>query len=293
MKRFFSLLLIVSISTSLAFADAYREALVKYVNGTQDNIEQLQQSLGFAMQQVFPDNPEKAAQILGEYFSTQASEDIADIYEPSFRKYVSREDLDQLLQMYSDPRYQEMSRRSAQVMAELAQSPEFAQFTNQLTSAIQSITVGGTPEPLPVSASVTADYRQLFHSFYNEAQIGETLNKTYTPVVDMIESSLSKAGVKDAKTIASTVLSYISSNTETLFLNIYSNVFTQDDLHLLIEASASPAQKKATQATQEVVTNPFTFAAAILTKMSSWLQSHYPDYAEPFDKSLQELQKLQ
>lgn len=293
MKRFFSVLLFVSISTSLVWADAYREALVTYVYGTQDNIEQVQQSLGIAMQKVFPDNPDKAAQILAEYFSTQGAEDLADIYEPSFRKYVTQDDLNEIIKVYSDPRYVELSQRSTQMMAQLSQSPEFAQFAQQLSAAMQSIVTGVKPEELPVSASVTANYKQLFHRFYEEAQIGETMTETYKSVVEMIESTLANNGVKNAKEIGASVLSYISTNAETLFLNMYSKVFTTDDLNLLIEAAAMPAQKKVTKATQEVVADPFKFASDIITKMSSWLQAHYPAYAEPFKKSLQEIQKLQ
>ncbi len=293
MKRFFSLLLFVSISASMVWADAYRDALVTYLGGTQENMEQVKQSLGTVLQSVFPDNSGKAAQIMTEYLSTQGIEDIADIYEPAFRQYVSIEDLQELSKLYADPRYQEMSQRSAKLVAEAAQSPEYAQFSSQLTTAIQAIATGGKAEPLAVSADVSDEYRQLFHTYYVESQIGDAMNDAYKPVISMLESSLSNNGIKNAKSIATSVYTYISANSETLFLNIYSKAFTEEDLHLLIEASTSPAQKNAMRATREIVSDPIALTTSMLTKMYAWLQVHYPDYAKPFRTVLDELQKME
>lgn len=289
MKRIFSFVLFVSMCSSFVLADAYHDALVTYIKGSKENLEQVEQSLGDAMQAVFPNNAEKAAQIITEYFSTQGNEDIADIYEPAFRKYVSLEDLQELAKIYKDPRYMEMSQRSVKVMAELTQSPEYTQFTNQLTTAIQTIAAGGNPQPLPVSASVSEEYQQLFHTYYVESQIGEALNEAYKPVIGMMETALTNKGVKNAKSIATSIVAYVSANTETLFLNIYSKAFTQDDLNLLIEASASPAQKHAMSATKEIVSDPVALMTSLLTKMSAWMQANHPEYAGPFNRVLEEL----
>ena len=259
MKRIFSLLLFVSIASSMVFADAYRDALMNYVNRSQDDLNRIPQALGSFLQVAFPGDSAKAVQIMTEYISTQAAEDLADIYEPAFRKYVSLDDLNELENLYSDPHYQGMMQRSAKV----------------------------------VNASISEEYRQLFHTYYVESQIGEAMNGAFKPILGMLEQSLIENGSKNAETMVATVASYISDNMETLYLNIFSKTFTQDDLHLLIEASASPAQKHTMEATMETVSDPFGFSASLLTKMSTWLQGHYPAYAEPLNKVIEELKRMQ
>ena len=293
MKRIFSLLLFVSIASSMVFADAYRDALMNYVNRSQDDIDRIPQALGSILQMTFPDDSAKVTQIMTEYVSTQAAEDLADIYEPVFRKYVSIDDLNELERIYSDPRYQGMLQRSAKVLPEVKQSPEYAQFITYFSTAMRKIALGNKPEPLPVNASISEEYRQLFHTYYVESQIGEAMNEAFKPILGMLEQSLIENGSKNAETMVATVASYISDNMETLYLNIFSKTFTQDDLHLLIEASASPAQKHTMEATMETVSDPFGFSASLLTKMSAWLQVHYPAYVESFNRALEELKRMQ
>ena len=293
MKRIFSLLLFVSIASSMVFADAYRDALMNYVNRSQDDIDRIPQALGSILQMTFPDDSAKVTQIMTEYVSTQAAEDLADIYEPAFRKYVSLDDLNELERIYSDPRYKGMLQRSAKVISEVKQSPEYAQFITYFSTAMRKIALGNKPEPLPVNASISEEYRQLFHTYYVESQIGEAMNGAFKPILGMLEQSLIENGSKNAETMVATVASYISDNMETLYLNIFSKTFTQDDLHLLIEASASPAQKHTMEATKEIVSNPVALSVSLMTKMSTWLQGHYPAYAEPFDKVLEELKRMQ
>ena len=293
MKRIFSLLLFVSIASSMVFADAYRDALMNYVNRSQDDIDRIPQALGSILQMTFPDDSAKVTQIMTEYVSTQAAEDLADIYEPAFRKYVSLDDLNELERIYSDPRYEGMLQRSAKVISEVKQTPEYTQFITHFSAALQTLAAGGTPEPLPAYASISKEYRQLFHTYYVESQIGEALNEAFKPAVKTLEQSLIDNGSKDAKSITASVVTYISDNMETLYLNIFSKAFTQEDLNLLIEASASPAQKHTMEATKEIVSNPVALSVSLMAKISTWLQGHYPAYAEPFNKVLEELKRMQ
>lgn len=277
----------------MVFADAYRDALMNYVNRSQDDLNRIPQALGSFLQVAFPGDSAKAVQIMTEYVSTQAAEDLADIYEPAFRKYVSLDDLNELENLYSDPHYHGMMQRSAKVLSEVKQSPEYAQFITYFSTAMRKIALGNKPEPLPVNASISEEYRQLFHTYYVESQIGEAMNGAFKPILGMLEQSLIENGSKNAETMVATVASYISDNMETLYLNIFSKTFTQDDLHLLIEASASPAQKHTMEATMETVSDPFGFSASLLTKMSAWLQVHYPAYVESFNRVLEELKRMQ
>ena len=293
MKRIFSLLLFVSIASSMVFADAYRDALMNYVNRSQDDIDRIPQALGSFLQVAFPGDSAKAVQIMTEYVSTQAAEDLADIYEPAFRKYVSLDDLNELENLYSNPHYQGMMQRSAKVLSEVKQSPEYAQFITYFSTAMRKIALGNKPEPLPVNASISEEYRQLFHTYYVESQIGEAMNGAFKPILGMLEQSLIENGSKNAETMVATVASYISDNMETLYLNIFSKTFTQDDLHLLIEASASPAQKHTMEATKEIVSNPVALSVSLMAKMSTWLQGHYPAYVESFNRVLEELKRMQ
>ena len=277
----------------MVFADAYRDALMNYVNRSQDDLNRIPQALGSFLQVAFPGDSAKAVQIMTEYVSTQAAEDLADIYEPAFRKYVSLDDLNELERIYSDPRYEGMLQRSAKVISEVKQSPEYAQFITHFSAALQTLAAGGTPEPLPVNASISEEYRQLFHTYYVESQIGEAMNEAFKPIVGMLEQSLTDNGIKNAKTIVASVMTYISDNMETLYLNIFSKAFTQEDLNLLIEASASPAQKHTMEATKEIVSNPVDLSVSLMTKMSTWLQVHYPAYVESFNRALEELKRMQ
>ena len=277
----------------MVFADAYRDALMNYVNRSQDDIDRIPQALGSILQMTFPDDSAKVTQIMTEYVSTQAAEDLADIYEPAFRKYVSLDDLNELERIYSDPRYEGMLQRSAKVISEVKQSPEYAQFFTHFSAAMQTLAAGGTPEPLPAYASISKEYRQLFHTYYVESQIGEAMNGAFKPILGMLEQSLIENGSKNAETMVATVISYISDNMETLYLNIFSKTFTQNDLHLLIEASASPAQKHTMEATMEIVSNPVALSVSLMTKMSTWLQGHYPAYVESFNRALEELKRMQ
>ena len=289
MKRFLTLVCVAVMATSL-WADAYRDALMKYL---QFNSNEQKEVLNAVASHLTSDSASLSAKALAEYMSTQMVVDLADFYEPSFRKYVSIEDLQQLEQMYSDPRFADITKRSAAVIANMAQSAEYMAFIRQFQSSLMAMATGqGLPQDLPIPDTISEQYVQAFQQYYQQARVEEATMASFRNMTPMLTSSLRSAGVKNAEEMVANLIAYTQRNIPTVIMSLMSKTMTLDDMQLLNSVTSTPAYQHVMDATIEVAGNPIVMAKTLIGKMVSWMDTNYPDAAGQFRQVQQALEMM-
>ena len=287
MKRFLTFVCVAVMATTV-WADAYRDALVKYL---QFNSNEQKEVLNAVASQMASDSVSRSAQALAEYMSTQMVTDLADIYEPSFRKHVSIEELQQLEQTYSDPRFAEITKRSAEVIRNMAQSEEYMAFIRQFQTSITAMVTGqGLPQDMPIPETISEQYVQAFQQYYQQARIDEATMTTFRNMAPMLTNSLRSAGVSNAEEMVNNVIAYTQRNIPTVVLTLMNKTMTLDDIQLMNSVTSTPAYQHVMDATIEVSGNPVEMAKTLLNKMVSWMETHYPDAVGQFQQVQQALQ---
>lgn len=272
------------------WADAYRDALENYL---QFNSNEQKEVLNAISAQLVADSSSRSAKALAEYMSTQMVTDLADIYEPSFRKYVSIEELQQLKQFYSDPRFAEIAKRSADVISNMAQSGEYMAFLNQFQTAVAAMVTGqGLPQDLPIPEAISESYVLAFKRYYQQARIDEATMASFRNMAPMLTSSLRSAGVKNAEEMVSNLIAYTQRNIPTVIMTLMSKTMTLDDMQLLNSVISTPAYQHVMDATIEVAGNPIAMAKTLVGKMVSWMDTNYPDAAGQFQQVQQALEMM-
>ena len=289
MKRILTLVCVAALATFL-WADAYRDALMKYL---QFNSNEQKEMLNAVASHIASDSASRSAKALTEYMSTQMVVDLADFYEPSFRKYVSIEDLQQLEQMYSDPRFADITKRSAAVIANMAQSTEYMAFIRQFQSSLMAMATGqGLPQDLPIPDTISEQYVQAFQQYYQQARVEEATMASFRNMTPMLTSSLRSAGVKNAEEMVSNLIAYAQRNVPTVIMLLMSKTMTLDDMQLLNSVTSTPAYQHVMDATIEVAGNPIAMAKTLVGKMVSWMDTNYPDAAGQFRQVQQALEMM-
>lgn len=289
MKRILSIVCVVVMATSM-WADAYRDALMKYL---QFNSNEQQELLNAISAQITTDPNSQGAKALTEYMSTQMITDIADIYEPSFRKHVSIEDLQQLEQQYSDPRFADITKRSAAVIANMAQSTEYMAFIRQFQSSLMAMATGqGLPQDLPIPDTISGPYVQAFQQYYQQARVEEATMASFRNMTPMLTSSLRSAGVTNAEEMVSNLIAYTQRNIPTVILTLMNKTMTLDDMQLMNSVTSTPAYQHVMDASIEVTGNPIAMAKTLLGKMVSWMETNHPDHVAPYKQLLQTFEMM-
>ena len=287
MKRFLSLVCVAIMATTM-WADAYRDALENYL---QFNSNEQKEVLNAISAQLVADSSSRSAKALAEYMSTQMVTDLADIYEPSFRKYVSIEELQQLKQFYSDPRFAEIAKRSADVISNMAQSGEYMAFLNQFQTAVAAMVAGqGLPQDLPIPEAISESYVLAFKRYYQQARIDEATMASFLNMAPMLTSSLSSAGVTNADEMVANLIAYTQRNMPTVIMTLMIKTVTLDDLQLLNIVTSTPAYQHVTDASIEVAANPMVLVKTLIGKIVSWMETHYPDAVGQFQQIQQALE---
>ena len=286
MKRLISSVVLAVMLCLPMLADSYHDALVQYMSGS-DAVDMSKYShmLQPMAEKVFPGD-KKAARAFTEYMTTQMILDIVDIYEPSFRKYVSQEELNELINLYSDPKYATLNKRWEQVVSDSQHSTEYQVFVLQLSQGIQEILQDKPAQDLQMADDVSKEYSDVFYQYFSLSGIDEMLRNVYRSVLsDMIQ----QYDVSNPQAKMDEVLDYAIRNVPKVLLSMCQNVLTIDDLRLLITLSENPAYRHSQQAIAEGTSNVMAMAVTLIRKMAEWMEVHYPKYAAPLNQTLQVL----
>ena len=295
MKKLLSILALCALCVC-ANADAYRDALVRYlqVDNTMDR-EQYEKKIKPIFTRLYPGSEDKTYAIMEEYMTSQMMNDMVDIFEPAFRKHVSEADLNDLIAIYSDPRYKEINRRSSNISENLATSEEYINFAKRFQTAAIAISNGQeVPEDNYQPADVPGDYAQAFMQYYKDSKLDETMMAMFRSIGNMLAESMRKEGKPDADKKIEAIMNYAADNLPLIMMSVYHKAaITKDDLQYMTAVSTKPSSIRSIEALQEILVNPVQFAADMLKKLTNWMDAHHPDYAGQLHKTVDELEKMQ
>ena len=282
MKRLFSILL-VALAWMPLCADSYHDALVSYLlNSDVASKEQMEEQLRPLIQQALPDEPKEANIILKRYVSTRLMNDLADIYDPAFRKHVSEEDMQKMAQIYSDPRFAEIQTKMLATLTNLQSSADFQNLTASMASAMQTIMSGKKPQPLAVNSTIPKDYVEQFGLYYKASQMGELVNQTFAGVSEMLTAQLRNNGVANAEQVTAQLMEYLSGSMPAIMTQLVYKSLSKEDLQMLVDASCSPAYQHTVDAVSEILSDPIGLSIQMMTKMGDWIKinsnRHYKSF---------------
>ena len=287
MKRILSTLLLAAVMCLPTFADSYREALSKYLQtGGMVDAKQYKQMLQPIAENIFPDNIEQGNAILAEYASTQMTEDVTDMFLPAFRNHVSELELNELVATLSDPRFAEIQQRAMAILNDANQSAEFQEFVNQYQMALMLIIQGEKPTDIPVDASIPQNYRQTFMQYYHASKADDIMMSSFRSMTAMLTEALRKEGFEHPEQTVEELIQYTQRNLPNVLISSYYNVLSIKDLQTLTQVAGTPSYQHAMDAVTEVATDPMQLGIALLTKMTDWMYLHFPQYAVPFQQTL-------
>lgn len=287
MKRILSTLLLAAVMCLPTFADSYREALSKYLQtGGMVDAQQYKQLLQPIAESVFPDNIEQGNAILAEYASTQMTEDVTDMFLPAFRNHVSELELNELVATLSDPRFAEIQQRAMAILNDANQSAEFQEFVNQYQMALMLIIQGEKPTDIPVSASIPQNYQKAFMQYYHASKADDIMMSSFRSMTAMLTEALRKEGFEHPEQTVEELIQYTQRNLPNVLVSSFYNVLSIKDLQTLTQVAGTPSYQHAMDAVTEVATDPMQLGIALLTKMADWMYLHFPQYAVPFQQTL-------
>ena len=296
MKRFFTTtLLVVSLCVCVS-ADAYRDALLTYLQyGNEMSNEQYENNVKPTLDPLFPDSADKTNAIIKEYMSSQMMADMVDIYEPAFRKHVSEEDLKELIKINSDPRFAEINKRASEAAVAFNSSEDFAALMQQIQYAAQAAVQGRKlPEDIPVPTDISEEYQKAFMQYYTDSKVDETIMTMFQSLGDMLSMQLLKEDADESKKRVKGLMEYIGRNMSTIMMSIYYKAeISAADLQTLSEAAVKPACGRAMDAVKETIGNPIQLSIDMFGKLTKWMESHHPEYAAQLQGIVDIMKKMQ
>ncbi|MBQ9340120.1 MAG: hypothetical protein IJS13_07295 [Paludibacteraceae bacterium] len=294
MKRYFSLLIVGIVSYGALYADSYRDALKVYLSNNNSNSAQYESTLGEAFAKAFPQetDKEKIGQIMSEYAATQMADDMADIFLPSFKKYVSEAELKELIELYQNERFAALQNKSAAIMSGLVNDEDYLQFMNSFGTALGNIVTGQPVVDLPVPANITESYVKTFNTYYEDSMLDEMIGGMFESVYDMVKKGLIGQGMENVDDVIEKVKKYTATNMRTVLLVTFHKAYSEDDIKYMSLATASDAYRHSMQATMDVVSNPLALSLNLFEKMSAWLKANYPQYGAAFDELISTMKTM-
>ena len=266
------------------YADAYRDALWRYLqNGASMSPQQFQGQLRSVVEKNYPNNQDKALKVLTLYGTTQLQEDLLDIYEPAFRKHVSQQELDLLNEVATYPDYDQLVNRIADALTNFQNSPEYAEFAEMLTVAVDDIANGRKPKDVTIPASIPEDYIAAFRTFYTESKSDQIVTSSFSSARQTLSDLFRSANLPDVESLVNRIMDYMAVNMFAVMTRVFYNVATKDDLLFLTTLAQSPAQQHAKDAEIEILAyNQVLVASKLINKMCTWMDKHAPELAAPF-----------
>jgi hypothetical protein len=274
-------------------ADNYRDALKSYLQkGNVIDESQYKQMFMPLAQSLYPNEADKVAGIFGEYLSTKLVDDLVDIYMPSFTKHVTEAELAELTEIFSNPRYADITKRSSSVVTNMQQSPEYQKFMGEYQQAMMDIMQGKTPKNIAVPANISEEYIKEFNQYYKGANIDGVVSASFKSMSGMLVNMLKQQGISNAEEIVDKLIVYTDKNMPSVMVAIFHNTLTLQDIQDLSSLTKNTAYQHALQAVAEISSNPMQLGATVISKMADWMQVTHPQYAEPLKKTAKQLQSL-
>lgn len=293
MKRIILMVVMTMVLCGQGIADTYHDVFAQYMQrGNVIDKGMYEQTMRPVIEQLFPAESDQVAAVFREYAASQLMTDIVVIYEPTFRQYVSEDELNELVGIYSDPRFAALEARSAELLANMTNTDEYNAFIAQFQQAAVAI-VSGQPVPadIAVPASIPAEYANVFRRYYTSSRTEATLMTTFNSMFDMLANMLRQNGVANPEEKINALVYYANRNLPNTMMTLFYRVMSVEDLQLAIGLTERPSYNHSMEALLAVSSNTAQIAAELYSNMADWMETHYPQYATPIRQLAVELSK--
>lgn len=198
-----------------------------------------------------------AQRLTEDYNKTQKKEDVAASMVPYYKKAMTLEQLKEVAAALS-------SEQAQRAYALSQTSIQHSTTSTEMVLAIMALAAGETPAPL-TPKECTPAYRELAERFSRLLNLKGNIET-------MLQKPLPKEEGTDDKMsdFMDRYRTYFADNIETLMLNIYIGVLSEEDLRILCDIFQKPSGQAAMKAIQYMAEDPFTLASSMNEKFRTW-----------------------
>ncbi|MBR1789243.1 MAG: hypothetical protein IJ762_08680 [Bacteroidaceae bacterium] len=248
-KIIFLALMLMSGMTAVA-QDSYSEALkaLANVNPMMDSSlkpAEMKQGLAEVNRSLMKNYDEKTSnELVDRYLNTQFASDLIDkMMLPSFKKYVTENELREVAAQMSTP---EGKTFTEETIAMLQKPEAMGELTQCVTSITASVMKGETPAPVKANSKIKKDYVELWNRFYDAGGMTVMTEQLFTGMGLQFSQS---AGAKIWEKLAAPM----KSNFKVMLLNMARHCVSKESLEFGIKFASLPASKHVTEASVDML----------------------------------------
>lgn len=198
---------------------------------------------------------QKSVQLAQEYSRSQKTYDAIEIMLPYYKKAMTLGQLQGLVD--------ELNTEGARRAWELSQTD--IETTPEAVAAMVLLAAGVTPPPLEAK-ECTPEYKALVHDFLE-------LNGTKDGIHAIFQSALPETETEDSvSTYLENSIKYLVDNMETIMLNHYIDVLSEEDLRLLCDIFRKPSGQAARKAILYMAENGDAISTDKALRFKTWVE---------------------
>lgn len=271
MKKF--LLIILCCLTSLGYAqDSYRKALNAYLQSNNTDLgSQAQKILPFLQRSM----GDTVANVFVEYMQAQMYSDIADSYEPIFRKYVSESELNELSKWNKRERTKQIQQKSLDLVTSLNNENKLFEKMQPYMVGLTALMHGEQPDSIPAK-QLSPTYKQQLQTFMDANHLGEIFDNITQTLVSQTSSIINNEQTKQD------VYNYTIAFIDNMIIDIFSEIFSEDDLKYVNKQAKTPAAQHAAEAQAEMMKDPIAYSQNYYDNIIKWVENNHPEYTQQF-----------
>ncbi len=261
-------------------ADEYHELLKESINSDllsddgelQQLIPLLQASMG-----------EDVGNLFAEYAQKQLADDIATMYEPTYKKYVSADDLKWIIAWEKNERNKEINRKVIAKVSAINQDSQIMQYLQEIATGISNIMKGESVTPLS-EISCTNSFRKAFNQYIESANLQEVMQQMMDGVMAQMAKQNKLSTSQLSEQTKKALSTYSFEATQNLCLLLLKDTLSEEDLLFVAQNTQSVEYQHLQKAAIELASNPDLVGNGLLEGFSKWVEATHPDKKEAVEK---------
>lgn len=272
--------------SGMAQAETYREALKTLISSSSfTDMKTIQEGLQESFNRVYKsmDGADKSDsvqvfQMLQAYVNTQMTDDMADLLQPYFSKYVTEDDLQTLILLQDDARYAELTAKTRALKDNLENSAEFKKFQLHLVKAAISLVSDEEPDDVAIPKTIPKSYQKTFVKYYKTSGTEEMINGSYSAISGLMQAKLQAQGIskQEADEFSGKFSDYMFGNMRTILMCLFHSSVTEDDLNYLLRVTDTDAMRHYSKAMAAMTKDMQSFGMQLVLRMAKWVVEQMP-----------------
>lgn len=252
--------------------DNYRKALNAYLESNNTDLESQSQKILPLLRHSMGDT---VANVFVEYMQTQMNSDIADMYEPVFRQFVSEKDLKQLTEWNQKERTKQLQQKSLELIASLNDQNKLYEKMQPYMVGLTALMHGEKPDSIQ-SKQLSPSYKQQLQTFMDANHLSEIFDNLMQMLISQTSSIINNEQTKQD------VYTYTRTFIDNMTVDLFSELYTEDDLKYVNQQAQTQAAQNAAIAQAELMKDPIAYAKTYYTNILKWVENNHPEYKQQF-----------